>query len=113
IKPTTVDLRDAPSLDIARQLLKMGCEVKAYDPLSLAICKTQNPDLDMEYATDLTDLAHGVDALVLVTEWEEFRRANWQEIREVMRTPLIVDGRNALNEADIVAAGLNYRGIGR
>lgn len=112
-KPNTDDLRDAPSLDIARQLLKMGCEVKAYDPVSLAICKAQNPDLDMEYATDLTDLAHGVDALVLVTEWEEFRRANWQEIREVMRTPLIVDGRNALNEADIVAAGLNYRGIGR
>ncbi|MBZ0184884.1 MAG: UDP-glucose/GDP-mannose dehydrogenase family protein [Candidatus Obscuribacterales bacterium] len=112
-KPNTDDLRDAPSLDIARQLLKMGCEVKAYDPVAIDVCKSLYPDLEIDYCENLTELASGVDALVLITEWDEFRRVDWQDIADMMRTPLLVDGRNVLSEEDVVAAGLTYRGIGR
>lgn len=112
-KPNTDDLRDAPSLGIARQLLKMGVNVKAYDPVSMDICKTTHPELDIKYATDLVDLATECDALVVVTEWDEFKRANWRELSRVMRWPLVVDGRNVLPEEDIISHGMTYRGIGR
>lgn len=112
-KPNTDDLRDAPSLGIARQLAKMGVLVKAYDPVSMDECKRQHPDLEIQYATDLVDLATDCDALVLVTEWDEFKRANWREVSRVMRWPLVVDGRNVLQEDEITSHGMTYRGIGR
>ncbi len=112
-KPNTDDLRDAPSLGIARQLLKMGVLVKAYDPVSMDVCKKLHPDLDIQYASDLVDLATDCDALVVVTEWDEFKRANWREVSRVMRWPLVVDGRNVLSEEDITSHGMTYRGIGR
>lgn len=112
-KPNTDDLRDAPSLGIAKQLLKMGVLVKAYDPVAMDICKTMHADLDIQYATDLVDLATDCDALVVVTEWDEFKRANWREVSRVMRWPLVIDGRNVLNEDDILSHGMTYRGIGR
>ncbi len=112
-KPNTDDLRDAPSLGIARQLIKMGALVKVYDPVSMDSCKKQHPDLDMQYCSDLVDLATGCDAIVLVTEWEEFKRANWREVSQVMRWPLVVDGRNALQEEEMTGVGMTYRGVGR
>ncbi|MBX9668971.1 MAG: UDP-glucose/GDP-mannose dehydrogenase family protein [Candidatus Obscuribacterales bacterium] len=112
-KPNTDDLRDAPSLGIARQLIKMGALVKVYDPVSMDSCKKQHPDLDMQYCSDLVDLATGCDAIVLVTEWEEFKRANWREVSQVMRWPLVVDGRNVLQEDEMTGVGMTYRGVGR
>ncbi|MDZ4837926.1 MAG: UDP-glucose/GDP-mannose dehydrogenase family protein [Candidatus Melainabacteria bacterium] len=112
-KPNTDDLRDAPSLGIARQLIKMGVLVKVYDPVAMDICKTMHTDLDVQYATDLVDLATDCDALVVVTEWDEFKRANWREVSRVMRWPLVIDGRNVLQEDDITSHGMTYRGIGR
>ena len=112
-KPNTDDLRDAPSLTIARQLMKMGVHVKAYDPVAMEECKRQHPDLDISYATDLVDLATDSDALVLVTEWDEFKRANWRDVSRVMRWPLVVDGRNVLQEDEITSHGMTYRGVGR
>lgn len=111
-KPNTDDLRDAPSLTIARQLIKMGCLVKAYDPVSNENCKRQYSELDIVYCEDLLSLATGCDALILVTEWEEFGMANWREIARVMKSPRIIDGRNALSEADLTNMGIVYRGIG-
>ena len=111
-KPNTDDLRDAPSLTIAKQLLKMGLQVKAYDPVSIPVCKAQNPTLDIIYCDNLLDLANNADALVVVTEWEEFRHADWKALGEVMRNRFVVDGRNTLNEAQVVEAGFVYRGIG-
>ncbi len=111
-KPNTDDLRDAPSLTIARQLLKMGASVKVYDPVSNEICRTMNPDLDLVYCDTLVHLATNSDALVLVTEWEEFIRTDWKALAKVMRYPLIIDGRNTLLEADVTGADLLYRGIG-
>jgi UDPglucose 6-dehydrogenase len=112
-KPNTDDLRDAPSLGIAGQLLKMGAQVNAYDPVSRKLCAALHPDLNVKYCGDLKELATGADALVLVTEWEEFLNVDWQAIASVMRRPLIVDGRNFLPELMLKAAGFTYRGIGR
>jgi UDPglucose 6-dehydrogenase len=111
-KPNTDDLRDAPSLTIINQLLKMGAFVKAYDPVSNATCRAQNPDLNITYCSDILSLAKDCDAMLLVTEWDEFKHANWQTIAEVMKSPLIIDGRNMLPKEKIQQAGLNYRGIG-
>ncbi len=112
-KPNTDDLRDAPSLTIASQLLKMGSQVKAYDPVSREVCRRNNPELAIEYCDNLKDLATNVDALVLVTEWEEFLHASWSELASVMRRPLLIDGRNFLPREMLVAAGFTYRGVGR
>lgn len=112
-KPNTDDLRDAPSLTIARQLTKMGAEVKVYDPVAMPACQKQHPDLDVTYSDSVVDLATGSDALVLVTEWDEFKRLNWQELGKNMRLALIIDGRNSLPEEDLKLAGFTYRGIGR
>jgi UDPglucose 6-dehydrogenase len=111
-KPNTDDLRDAPSLTIARALLKMGAAVKVYDPMCNSVCKTLHPELDVVYCESLQSLASASDALVLVTEWDEFKRADWSNIAKVMRSPLVIDGRNVLSELDITEAGLVYRGIG-
>jgi UDPglucose 6-dehydrogenase len=112
-KPNTDDLRDAPSLGIAAQLLKMGAQVNAYDPVSGKLCAALHPDINVKYCGDLKELATGADALVLVTEWEEFLNVDWPAIAAVMRRPLVVDGRNFLPELMLKAAGFTYRGVGR
>lgn len=112
-KPNTDDLRDAPSLTIINQLLKMGASVKVYDPVSNAACLRQNPDLPITYCDDVVSLAKDCDALLLITEWDEFKHADWQSIAKSMKFPLILDGRNILPEDKIKQAGLTYRGIGR
>ncbi len=112
-KPNTDDLRDAPSLSIADKLLKMGAEVKAYDPVSMEICARLHPGLEIGYCSSLEDLASGCDGLVLVTEWEQFRHPDWKEIAVAMRRPLIIDGRNFLSEKSLIASGFVYRGVGR
>lgn len=111
-KPNTDDMRDAPSLTIINQLLKMGAFVKAYDPVSNAACRAHNPDLAIAYCDNVLSLAKDCDALLLITEWDEFKQANWQAIAQVMKSPLIIDGRNILSEEEIRQAGLTYRGIG-
>ncbi|MBI4533965.1 MAG: UDP-glucose/GDP-mannose dehydrogenase family protein, partial [Candidatus Melainabacteria bacterium] len=111
-KPNTDDLRDAPSLAIARQLIKMGAQVKAFDPVSVDICARAHPDLDIVYCHNLEDLARGADALVLVTEWDEFLRVNWSDIARLMKRCLVIDGRNFLCSETLVAAGFVYKGIG-
>jgi UDPglucose 6-dehydrogenase len=111
-KPNTDDLRDAPALTIARQLLKMGASVKAYDPVSNAVCQKLHGDLDLVYADSVEELAGDCDALVLVTEWDDFKKADWKKIAKLMRWPLVIDGRNALNEDELRSCGITYRGVG-
>jgi UDPglucose 6-dehydrogenase len=111
-KPDTDDLRDAPSLTIISHLLKMGAQVKAYDPVANGICFHQHADLDISYCHDLVELATHADALILVTEWKEFLESNWEAVAKVMRRPFIIDGRNFLNEQALLNAGFIYRGIG-
>jgi UDPglucose 6-dehydrogenase len=111
-KPDTDDLRDAPSLTIAALLEKMGAQVRAYDPVSNSVCAHQRPDLNIQYCDNIAELADGADALVLVTEWNEFRVCNWTQVGLTMRKRLMIDGRNFLQEKDLVDAGFTYRGIG-
>lgn len=112
-KPNTDDLRDAPALDIAQTLIKMGARVKAFDPIAMEHCQAQHPDLDLHYAADATDLAWGCDAVVVVTEWDEFRTLELAQLKAVMRTPILVDARNVFNPAAARREGFSYVGVGR
>jgi len=112
-KPDTDDLRDAPSLHIAERLLEMGARVKAYDPIAMEPCRTQRPDLKIRYCESPGDLAADSDALVVVTEWKEFRNLDLRALAGVMATPILVDGRNLYETERAVAAGFDYTGVGR
>ncbi|MGB2952514.1 MAG: UDP-glucose/GDP-mannose dehydrogenase family protein [Gaiellaceae bacterium] len=108
-KPDTDDLRDAPSLVLASRLLAEGVDVRAYDPAA-------RPDELLHGVTiceSALEAVTGADAAVIVTEWDEFRGLATPEVREAMRRPLIVDGRNLLDPAAVRAAGFSYEGIGR
>jgi UDPglucose 6-dehydrogenase len=110
-KPNTDDLRDAPSLDIARVLVAAGAEVRAYDPAAMEGARALLPDI--EYSADSYALANGADGLVLVTEWNEFRHLDLPRVKASMRRPVMVDGRNIYDPAMMRGLGFTYRGIGR
>ena len=110
-KPNTDDMRDAPSVDIAKVLLAAGAEVRAYDPAAMDVSKRLLPSV--EYRKDAYEVATGADALVLVTEWNEFRQLDLARVRQLMRRPVIVDGRNIYDPAAMRSLGFTYRGIGR
>jgi UDPglucose 6-dehydrogenase len=110
-KPNTDDLRDAPSLDIARVLIAAGAEVRAYDPAAMERARDLLPEV--EYSADAYALAEGADGLVLVTEWNEFRHLDLARMRASMRKAVMVDGRNIYDPAMMRGLGFTYRGIGR
>ena len=110
-KPNTDDLREAPSLDIARVLLAAGAHVRGYDPAAMERTRTVLPEL--EYSKDAYQLASGADALVVVTEWNEFRQLDLTRLKNSMRTPVVIDGRNIYVPATMRSLGFTYRGIGR
>lgn len=112
-KPGTDDLRDAPSITIASRLLELGAYVKAYDPVAMENCCRSFPDLDIRYTSGPEELARGVDAIILVTEWEEFRTIPFARLGELMRQRIIIDGRNALNCQELTDLGFRYLAIGR
>jgi UDPglucose 6-dehydrogenase len=112
-KPDTDDLRDAPSLHLAARLLQMGARVRAYDPIAMPACRKQHPGLKIRYCESAGELAADADALVLVTEWQEFRGLDLAKLARVMATPVLVDGRNLFDPETAVAAGFNYTGVGR
>ena len=108
-KPNTDDMREAPSLVLAARLRSEGADVRAWDPLV-----TGHPELDgVAVAPSLLDAVRDADAAVIVTEWAELKELASAEVRDAMRTPLIVDGRNFLDPAAVRAAGFEYEGIGR
>jgi UDPglucose 6-dehydrogenase len=114
-KPDTDDLRDAPALDLISMLGKLGAKVKAYDPI---ICDQSNPlplhpRLKSISLSDTPEqLATGCDAIVLMTEWQQFQELNYPELAELMRVPLIIDCRNFLSPQAVSYAGLKWVGIG-
>lgn len=110
-KPNTDDLRDAPSLDIAKVLLAAGAEVRAYDPAAMERARVLLPEV--EYSADAYALADGADGLVLVTEWNEFRHLDLGRLKMAMRRPVIVDGRNIYDPSTMRGLGFTYRSIGR
>ena len=110
-KPNTDDMREAPGVDIAKVLLAAGAEVRAYDPAAIERSKLLLPDV--EYRKDAYEVAAGADALVLVTEWNEFRQLDMTRVKQLMRRPVMVDGRNIYDPAVMRSLGFTYRGIGR
>jgi UDPglucose 6-dehydrogenase len=110
-KPNTDDLREAPSLDIARVLLAAGAHVRAYDPAAMEGARVKLPAV--EYTKDAYGLAAGADALVVVTEWNEFRHLDMARLKASMRRPVVVDGRNIYDPVVMRGHGFTYRGIGR
>jgi UDPglucose 6-dehydrogenase len=112
-KPDTDDLRDAPSLTIAERLMQMGARVKAYDPVAMPACREHHPELRIQYCNSTMEAATDADALVLVTEWDEFRELNLAQVARVMARPVLVDGRNIFDPTTARHSGFDYTGIGR
>ncbi|AFY93525.1 UDP-glucose dehydrogenase family protein [Chamaesiphon minutus] len=111
-KPDTDDLRDAPALDLIDRLTHLGAKVKAFDPLISSA--RSHPDLTkITLTTNAEDLAMGCDALVLITEWQEFQLLDYTHLASLMERPTIVDGRNYLDAVALTNAGFDYIGIGR
>ena len=110
-KPNTDDMRFAPSITIINRLVKDGAAVKAYDPVSMERAKKVMPNI--EYCSDAYDVAKGVDAIILVTEWDEFAKLDLQKVKKSMRQPVFVDGRNVFDPGRMKEMGFIYSGIGR
>jgi UDPglucose 6-dehydrogenase len=110
-KPDTDDMRDAPSLSIIQGLLDAGASVRAYDPEGTTAAKALQPGI--EYAASSYDAANGASALVIVTEWNEFRALDLPRIKSIMAAPVIVDLRNIYRADDAGLAGFSYTSIGR
>jgi len=110
-KPDSDDMREAPSLEIIHQLREHGCLIRAYDPIAMATAAQILSDIT--YAVDAYEVARGSDALILVTEWEEFKELNMRMISSLMKRPIIIDGRNIYSPEAMLEAGFIYEGIGR
>lgn len=111
-KPNTDDMRDAPSLTLIEQLNRLGARVKAYDPI-VAQTGLRHGLSGVIVETDPERLADGCDALVLVTDWQEFRHLDFKKMAGLMSSAILIDGRNFLDRNALVAAGFQYMGIGR
>jgi UDPglucose 6-dehydrogenase len=110
-KPNTDDLRDAPALDIARRLIERGARVRAHDPVALPLAQKQNPDLAITWCSTAVETADEADALVLVTDWPEYRELDWKVFAARMRNPLILDGRHFLDAPQLRALGFQYLAV--
>ena len=111
-KPETDDMREAPSLVLIEKLLAAGCEVYAYDPVAVEESKRRIGDA-IHYAKDIYDAVVDANALMLVTEWKEFRMPSWSAIKKLMATPLVLDGRNIYDIKEMEENGFVYHCIGR
>ena len=110
-KPNTDDLREAPSIDIAKVLMAAGSRVRAYDPAAMVRTRAILPDID--FKKDPYEVAVGADAIVIVTEWNEFKHLDLARLKSSMRKPVLIDGRNIYDPEVMRDLGFTYRGIGR
>ena len=108
-KPGTDDMREAPSLTLIDQLLKAGCKVTAYDPVAMDEARKRLGS-KIEYGDDIYSVLNRADVLFHVTEWKEFRMPDWKKVHDLMKKPLLIDGRGVFNKGDL--EGFNYLKIG-
>ena len=109
-KPETDDMREATSLVVIDKLLTAGCSVKVYDPIAMDECRRRIGNSVM-YADNMYDAAEGADAILLITEWKEFRMPSWSRVRQIMKTPVIIDGRNIYDKNEMSENGFVYKHI--
>lgn len=110
-KPNTDDMRDAPSIDIAQGLITLGAKVRAYDPVAMDVAGTLLPEVEM--CSDPYNMAEGCDALMVITEWNEFKQLDLERVRDCMHQAVIFDGRNIYDPENMKRLGFHYRGFGR
>jgi UDPglucose 6-dehydrogenase len=110
-KPGTDDIRSSPAMELLRRLMAEGAQVCAYDPQALAKVQTECPQLTT--GASPYEAAKGADALVIATEWNDFRELDWKRIRDAMARPLMFDGRNLLDPLNMNALGFEYHSVGR
>lgn len=111
-KPETDDMRESTALVMIGLLLEAGCTVRAYDPVAMAECKRRIGD-SISYCRDMYDAVLEADALLLLTEWKEFRLPTWGVIRKAMRRTLVIDGRNIFDSEELEENGFEYHCIGK
>jgi UDPglucose 6-dehydrogenase len=110
-KPNTDDIRFAPAVDLIQRLLGGGARIRVYDPEAMEKGRVALPQV--EFAKSAYEAAQGSEALVIATEWDEFRKLDWERVRDSMARPLILDGRNLLVPAEMKSRGFEYRSFGR
>jgi UDPglucose 6-dehydrogenase len=110
-KPETDDMREAPAIDIISGLLERGATVRAYDPVAMTEAGKVLPEVS--FARDEYEAVTDADALVFVTEWNQFRALDMGRVRDLMKSPRIADLRNIYDPADMRALGFEYVGVGR
>ena len=111
-KPETDDMREAPALVIIRKLTEAGATVKVYDPVAMPECRRRVGDA-VVYAKDMYEALVDADAMALVTEWKVFRMPSWDVMKRLMKSPVIVDGRNIYDRDEVIAEGFTYTAIGK
>ena len=110
-KPNTDDMREAPSLALVAALERRGATIRAYDPAAMAVARPLMPRVAMEH--DAYAVAQDADALIVITDWNEFRQLDLARIKQTMRRPVIIDGRNLYEPDQLRALGFVYKGVGR
>jgi UDPglucose 6-dehydrogenase len=113
-KPHTDDIREAPAIEIIKELTKKGAKVRAFDPVAIDNAKPLFEDnKNVHFAEDEYHALEGADAMVLVTEWPQFRKPDWERVKELLAAPVVFDGRNQYDPVQMKKMGFEYFGIGR
>ena len=110
-KPNTDDMRDAPAIDIAETLVKAGAKVRAYDPVAMDVARPILPAVEL--FDGAYQMADGCDALIIVTEWNEFKQLDLDKVKGLLKSPVLYDGRNIYEPGRMKELGFTYRAIGR
>ena len=110
-KPNTDDMRDAPSIDISKALIEAGAIVRVYDPVAMEVARPLLPDVKM--FKDVYEMTQGCDALMVITEWNEFKQLDLAKVKGLLKSPVIYDGRNIYDPKVMKELGFSYRAVGR
>lgn len=111
-KPETDDMRESTALVMIHLLSEAGCKIRVYDPIAMDECKRRVGDA-VTYCRDMYDAVEGSEALLLLTEWKQFRLPDWQKVKDRMKRPLMIDGRNIFDAQEMMDMGFDYHCIGR
>lgn len=112
-KPNTDDVRESPALEIIHLLAERGAHIQAHDPVAIPKAREAVKDIEVEFKDNPYQVADGADAIVVATEWDEYRTLDLRELSQRMHTPILVDGRNIYRPEEVKVAGLLYMGVGR